>query len=108
MNKLDIADELTIYTNQLDNIAELMLINLNNSDISKSKELDRLYFLNDYIKELSNQLYNFSNEIIKERWEMTIYTLNLIQYITLIVLSVGTGYILHGIIDAIKDDTFFD
>lgn len=66
MNKLDIADELTTYTNQLDNIAELMLINLNNSDISKSKELDRLYFLNDYIKELSNQLYNFSNEIIKE------------------------------------------
>ncbi|PAY49111.1 hypothetical protein A8C37_03835 [Ligilactobacillus salivarius] len=66
MNKLDISDELATYTNQLDNIAELMLINLNNSDISKSKELDRLYFLNDYIKELSNQLYNFSNEIIKE------------------------------------------
>ena len=66
MNKLDIADELTIYTNQLDNIAELMLINLNNSNISKSKKLDRLYFLNDYIKELSNQLYNFSNEIIKD------------------------------------------
>lgn len=66
MNKLDIADEIATYTDQLDNIAELMLINLNNSDISKSKELDRLYFLNDYIKELSNQLYNFSNEIIKE------------------------------------------
>lgn len=27
MNKLDIADELTTYTNQLDNIAELMLTN---------------------------------------------------------------------------------
>lgn len=66
MNKLDITDEIATYTNQLDNIAELMLINLNNSDISKSKELDRLYFLNDYIKELSNQLYNFSNEIIKD------------------------------------------
>ena len=66
MNKLDIADEIATYTNQLDNIAELILINLNNSDISKSKELDRLYFLNDYIKELSNQLYNFSNEIIKD------------------------------------------
>ena len=66
MNKLDIANEIATYTNQLDNIAELMLINLNNSDTSKSKELDRLYFLNDYIKELSNQLYNFSNEIIKE------------------------------------------
>lgn len=70
MNKLDIADEIATYTNQLDNIAELMLINLNNSDISKSKELDRLYFLNDYIKELSNQLYNFSNEIIKEWCQM--------------------------------------
>ena len=70
MNKLDIANELTTYTNQLDNITELMLTNLSNSDISKSKELDRIYFLNDYIKELSNQLYNFSNEIIKEWCQM--------------------------------------
>lgn len=62
----DVSNEIATYTNQLDNIAELMLINLNNSDISKSKETDRLYFLNDYIKELSNQLYNFSNEIIKD------------------------------------------
>lgn len=66
MNKLDIADELTTYTNQLDNIAELMLTNLSNSDISKSKELDRLYFLNDYIKQISNDLYKFSSEIIKD------------------------------------------
>ena len=66
MNKLDIADELTTYTNQLDNITELMLTNLNNSDISKSKELDRLYFLINYAKQISNGLYNFSNEIIKD------------------------------------------
>lgn len=39
---------------------------------------------------------------------MATYTLNLIQYITLIVLSVLAGYTLHGIIDAIKDGTFFD
>ncbi|WP_263850274.1 hypothetical protein [Ligilactobacillus salivarius] len=39
---------------------------------------------------------------------MPIYTLNLIQYITLILLSVGAGYILHGIINAIKDGDFFD
>lgn len=39
---------------------------------------------------------------------MPIYTLNLIQYITLIALSVSAGYILHGIIRAIKDGTFFD
>lgn len=39
---------------------------------------------------------------------MPIYTLNLIQYITLILLSVSAGYVLHGIIDAIKDGDFFD
>ena len=39
---------------------------------------------------------------------MPIYTLNLIQYITLILLSVSAGYILHGIVRAIKDGTFFD
>ena len=87
MNKLDIADELTTYTNQLDNIAELMLINLNNSDISKSKELDRLYFLNDYIKELSNQLYNFSNEIIKEWCQMIIPDAKTKQIYNMIVNS---------------------
>ena len=39
---------------------------------------------------------------------MTTYTLNIIQYITLIALSVSAGYILHGIVRAIKDGTFFD
>ena len=39
---------------------------------------------------------------------MPIYTLNLIQYITLIFLSVSAGYILHGIVRAVKDGTFFD
>ena len=39
---------------------------------------------------------------------MTTYTLNIIQYITLIALSVSVGYILHGIVNAIKDGTFFD
>lgn len=39
---------------------------------------------------------------------MPIYTLNLIQYITLIFLSVLAGYTLHGIVRAIKDGTFFD
>ena len=63
MNKLDIADELTTYTNQLDNITELMLTNLNNSDISKSKELDRLYFLINYAKQISNGLYNLAMKL---------------------------------------------
>lgn len=39
---------------------------------------------------------------------MPIYTLNLIQYITLILLSVSAGYILHGIVIAIKKGDFFD
>lgn len=38
---------------------------------------------------------------------MPIYTLNLIQYVTLIALSVSAGYTLHGIVRAIKDGTFF-
>lgn len=66
MNKMDIDDRIEIIANQLDNITELMLTNLNNSDISKSKELDRLYFLINYAKQISNGLYNFSNEITKE------------------------------------------
>lgn len=39
---------------------------------------------------------------------MPIYTLNLIQYITLIALSVLAGYTLHGIVRAIKKGDFFD
>ncbi|WP_225356839.1 hypothetical protein [Ligilactobacillus salivarius] len=62
----DIADKLTNFTNQLDNVSELMLTNINNSDISKSNELDHLYFLVDYTKQISHNLYNFSNEIIKD------------------------------------------
>ena len=62
----DIADRLTNYTNQLDNITELLTTNINNLNITKCKETDRLYFLNDYIKQISNDLYKFSSEIIKE------------------------------------------
>lgn len=62
----DIADKLTNFTNQLDNVSELILTNINNSDISKSNELDHLYFLVDYTKQISHDLYNFSNEIIKD------------------------------------------
>lgn len=62
----DIADKITNYTTQLDNVSELMLTNINNSDISKSNELDHLYFLINYIKQISNDLYKFSSEIIKD------------------------------------------
>lgn len=55
MKKIDniaiLEDELIRYSSQLDNISELITINLGNSDISKSKEQERLYFLNEgYIK----------------------------------------------------------
>ena len=62
----DIAEKLTNFTNQLDNVTELMLTNINNLNITKCKETDRLYFLTDYIKQVSNDLYRFSNEIIKD------------------------------------------
>lgn len=39
---------------------------------------------------------------------MISYTLNIAQYIILVALSVAAGYILHGIVRAIKDGTFFD
>ncbi|PAY45797.1 hypothetical protein A8C55_01530 [Ligilactobacillus salivarius] len=39
---------------------------------------------------------------------MPIYTLNLIQYITLIALSVSAGYILNEIVRAIRNGDFFD
>lgn len=39
---------------------------------------------------------------------MITYTLNIAQYIILIALSVGTGYVLDEVIRAIKDGTFFD
>lgn len=31
-----------------------------------------------------------------------------ISYILLVILSVEGGYILHGVVDSIKDGTFFD
>lgn len=63
---MDIDDKLEIIANQLDNISDLIGFNLNTSNIKKSDELDRLYFLNDYIKQISNDLYKFSSEIIKD------------------------------------------
>ncbi|MCZ0744931.1 MULTISPECIES: hypothetical protein [Ligilactobacillus] len=61
----DVSNELATYSIQLNDISELILFNLNKSDISKSDELNRLYFLDDYIKQLSNELDNFSKKIIR-------------------------------------------
>ena len=61
----DVSNELATYSIQLKDISELILFNLNKSDISKIDELDRLYFLNDYIKQLSNELDQFSTKVIR-------------------------------------------
>ncbi|WP_419894073.1 hypothetical protein ACN6K0_08110 [Ligilactobacillus salivarius] len=66
MNKMDIDDRIEIIANQLDNITDLIGFNLNVSDIRKSDELDRLYFLNDYIKQITTDLKNISDDIRKK------------------------------------------
>ena len=66
MNKMDIDDRIEIIANQLDNITDLIGFNLNVLDIRESDELDRLYFLNDYIKQITTDLKNISDEITKD------------------------------------------
>ncbi|WP_169835234.1 hypothetical protein [Ligilactobacillus salivarius] len=66
MNKMDIDDRIEIIANQLDSITDLIGFNLNVSDIRKSDELDRLCFLNDYIKQLTTYLKNISDDIRKK------------------------------------------
>ena len=66
INILEISDELIKCSIQLDNIAELIEINLTISKLKDCDELTRIYFLADYIKQLSSKLDNFSNEIIKD------------------------------------------
>ncbi|MYY45871.1 hypothetical protein FYL05_07335 [Lactobacillus salivarius] len=63
---MDIDDKLEIIANQLDNISNLIGFNLNTSNIEKSDELDRLYFLTDYIKQLTTDLKNISDDIKKK------------------------------------------
>lgn len=65
-NMMDIDDKLEIIANQLDNISDLIEFNLNTSNIEKSDELDRIYFLNDYIKQLTTYLKNISDDIRKK------------------------------------------
>ena len=79
MKKIDniaiLEDELIRYSSQLDNISELITINLGNSDISKSKEQERLYFLNEYIKDISKQLYSLCSKLSggDDWWQLTEY-----------------------------------
>ena len=66
-NMMDIDDKLEIIANQLDNISDLIGFNLNTSNIEKSDELDRIYFLNDYIKQLTTYLKNISDDIREKK-----------------------------------------
>ena len=66
MNKMDIDDRIGMIANQLDGIADLIGFNLTVSGIRKSDELDRLYFLTDYIKQLTTDLKNISDDIEKK------------------------------------------
>lgn len=63
MNKMDIDDRIEIIANQLDSITDLIGFNLNVSDIKKSDELDQLYFLTDYIKQVTTDLKKISDDI---------------------------------------------
>ena len=65
-NMMDIDDKLEIIANQLDNISDLIGFNLSTSNIEKSDELDRIYFLNDYIKQLTTYLKDISDDIRKK------------------------------------------
>lgn len=68
MNKMDIDDRIGMIANQLDSIADLIGFNLTVSGIRKSDELDRLYFLTDYIKQLTTDLKNISDAISEKGW----------------------------------------
>lgn len=63
MNILDVADKLAYYSTELKSITNLMGINLSNSDISKSNELERITFLTEYTKQLASELDNLSTSI---------------------------------------------
>lgn len=63
MNILDVADKLAYYSTELNSITNLMGINLSNSDISKSNELERITFLTEYTKQLASELENLSTSI---------------------------------------------
>lgn len=63
MKKMDIDDRIEIIANQLDGITDLIGFNLTVSDIKKSDELDQLYFLIDYIKQITTDLKKISDDI---------------------------------------------
>ena len=63
MDILDVADKVAYCSRELNSITNLMGINLANSDISKSNELERITFLTEYTKQLASELDNLSTSI---------------------------------------------
>lgn len=63
MDILDVADKVAYFSRELNSITNLMGINLANSDISKSNELERITFLTEYTKQLASELDNLSTSI---------------------------------------------
>lgn len=63
MDILDVADKLAYYSTELNSITNLIGINLANSDIRKSNELERITFLTEYTKQLASELDNLSTSI---------------------------------------------
>lgn len=63
MDILDVADKVAYCLRELNSITNLIGINLANSDISKSNELERITFLTEYTKQLASELDNLSTSI---------------------------------------------
>ena len=66
MDILDVADKLAYYSTELNSITNLIGINLANSDIRKSNELERIKFLTEYTKQLASKLDNLSTSITED------------------------------------------
>ena len=66
MDILDVADKVAYCSRELNSITNLMDINLVNSDISKSNELERLTFLTEYTHQIANELDALSKDIIND------------------------------------------
>lgn len=56
MDKSSILNSLDVDLQELEYITELAHININNLDIAGCKELDRLYFAIDYLREINEDL----------------------------------------------------
>lgn len=56
MDKTSILDSLDVDLQELEYITELAHININKLDLAGCKELDRLYFAIDYLRQINKDL----------------------------------------------------